>query len=701
MTDVISSTVAATTNLAFYTRHGAALFPIPHGRKAPHGIVGSFKHHFSHDPAQWTKWREENPGCNFGIVAFASNLIILDTDIKPREGQTAEDAREEAWKIRWELFATWGLDPAKHPAHVSTPHHGWHDYFAVPPGIDTATLRQPDAIRGRINVRVIGYTVAAGSHYDGTEKGDEPGHYTLATDAPPHPAPQALIEHCSPAASRDSVAVSSGYDQGDTAKMLEYLTERGEFDSYEAWLTAGMSLKTEFGDAGLDLWALTHNDTVTPEAIESKWESFASEPKAGGVSIRSLMKRAHALGWVGRLQPAGMFAGAAKLVAAAGLPGMPVVASPPVAPGTPGAQAGANSTDSTALRSRRVSAATLEGKPVPERGWSVHDLIPARNVTLLYGDGGTGKSLLELQMAACMTIGRPFFGHLVKQGRVEFITAEDSLDEMHRRLVDVARWLGTTLGALSGLHLTSLAEVDALLAVAEDTRGGALVMTALFRELETVIAESRPELVVLDTLADIFGGNEVVRAQARQFIGMLRKLCLAYDCAIVVLAHPSLSGMDKGTSGSTGWNNSVRSRLLFRRVYEKDGTEADEDARVLEVGKSNYGRVGLQIPMQWRYGVFEHTAGRGADPMTIAAKADSVFLELLRKAIEQNNHVSLSKKGRHYAPEIFRPDAAKKSVTAKELEHAMRRLLDSKRIENAPFGAPSRREFRLYVGPAS
>ncbi|MGY4296130.1 hypothetical protein ACVWXN_004225 [Bradyrhizobium sp. i1.4.4] len=311
MTSVISSTptVAAATNLAFYARHGAALFPIPHGRKAPHGIVGSFKHHFSHDPAQWTKWREENPGCNFGVVAFASNLIILDTDIKPREGQTAEDAREEAWKIRWELFASWGLDPAKHPAHVSTPHHGWHDYFAVPPGIDAATLRQPDAIRGRINVRVIGYTVAAGSHYDGAEKGDEPGHYTLATDAPPHPAPQALIEHCSQAKSRESLAASSGYDQGDTAKMLEYLTEQDEFDSYEAWLAAGMSLKTEFGDAGLDLWALTHNDTVTPDVIATKWESFASEPKPGGISIRSLMKRAHDLGWVGRLQPAGMFAG--------------------------------------------------------------------------------------------------------------------------------------------------------------------------------------------------------------------------------------------------------------------------------------------------------------------------------------------------------------------------------------------------------
>jgi hypothetical protein len=63
--------------------------------------------------AQWAKWRAEHPGCNFGVVAFASQWITLDTDIKPAAGQTAEDARAEAWSMRGELFKSWGMNPTR------------------------------------------------------------------------------------------------------------------------------------------------------------------------------------------------------------------------------------------------------------------------------------------------------------------------------------------------------------------------------------------------------------------------------------------------------------------------------------------------------------------------------------------------------------------------------------------------------------
>jgi RecA-family ATPase len=349
----------------------------------------------------------------------------------------------------------------------------------------------------------------------------------------------------------------------------------------------------------------------------------------------------------------------------------------------------------TTLRSRRIDAASLEG--MPEREWQVRDLIPAKNVTLLYGDGGTGKSLLALQLGVAVVTSKPFFGHMVAQGRVEFITAEDSLDEMHRRIVDIGLASGTPLGALSGLHLTSLADADAMLAVAEDSRGGALAVTALYNDLESVIAESRPALVVLDTLADVFGGNENVRVQARQFIGMLRRLCLRYDCTVVVLAHPSLSGMEKGTSGSTGWGNSVRSRLYFSRIHDgSNGSEADEDARMLRVGKSNYGRVGLEIPMQWRAGAFVLKGGVGGDRLARHSKAEQVFLELLAKARSQNIDVHL-KTGRGFAPDEFKSDASQRGVNKADLAAAMRRLLDAGKIENAPFGPPSRIRYRLQL----
>jgi RecA-family ATPase len=353
------------------------------------------------------------------------------------------------------------------------------------------------------------------------------------------------------------------------------------------------------------------------------------------------------------------------------------------------------------IRPRRTNAATLHGKPIPEREWLVEGLIPAKNVTSEYGDGGTGKSLLALQLAAAKAAGTHFFGRPVSKGKVEFITAEDSLDETHRRLVDVARFMKVDLSDLDGLHITSLADEDALLAVPEDGRGGALNTTALYAELESVLGESRPDLLVLDTLADVFGGNEIIRSQVRQFVRMLRRLCLKFGCTILVLAHPSIAGMEKGTSGSTGWSNSVRSRLYFQRVHETDGSEQDEDLRVLRVGKSNYARVGLEIPMRWQAGVFVPMAApTGGEALAQHAKAERVFLELLAKYTAQDRPCSLST-GANYAPKLFEGEARKQGVKKRELVDAMGRLLDGGRISNAPYGAPSRGTKRLMVSTHS
>ena len=68
------------------------------------------------------------------------------------------------------------------------------------------------------------------------------------------------------------------------------------------------------------------------------------------------------------------------------------------------------------------------------------------------------------------------------------------------------------------------------------------------------------QVVVLDSLHDVFSGDEIRRSQARQFIQGLREIAREIDGAVILTAHPSLSGRNSGTgeSGSTAWNNSVR-----------------------------------------------------------------------------------------------------------------------------------------------
>ena len=171
--------------------------------------------------------------------------------------------------------------------------------------------------------------------------------------------------------------------------------------------------------------------------------------------------------------------------------------------------------DPTLASPQFFCATELEGMPVPSRQWHVPDVIPAGSVTMVYGDGGTGKSLAALQLAVATVLGRRWLGQVTMQGTALFISAEDDRDEIHRRLADIARAEGVGFADLAGLTLRSLAGQDALLAAPMPGNGDILAATPLFVAIDRWLSEHRPTLTILDTLADFFGGNEVNRAQAR------------------------------------------------------------------------------------------------------------------------------------------------------------------------------------------
>lgn len=315
-------------------------------------------------------------------------------------------------------------------------------------------------------------------------------------------------------------------------------------------------------------------------------------------------------------------------------------------------------------------ASELSGPP-PSREWLVQDMIPAHNVTLLGGDGGTGKSLLALQLAVAVAAGRFWLNSLPLGGPALFISAEDDTAELHRRLSAIAGTENIALDNLRQLTLASLAGVNALLATL--TKTGILQPTPLYQSIDAKIATERPKLVVLDTLADLYPGNENDRAQARQFIGLLRRLAIHHQCAVLLLAHPSLSGMatGAGTSGSTGWNNSVRSRLYFERI--KDGEyEPNVDARRIKIMKSNYGRIGAEIDVTYRNGVFIANQNFGSHDAN--AKAERVFLKLLKMYADQGREVNPNA-GPNYAPSQFCNHPEAEGCSKKSLKDAMERLL--------------------------
>jgi RecA-family ATPase len=169
------------------------------------------------------------------------------------------------------------------------------------------------------------------------------------------------------------------------------------------------------------------------------------------------------------------------------------------------------------------------------------------------------------------------------------------------------------------LHVVSLAEEDATLAIEER---GVLKPTPLFRRIEARLALI-PEikLVIVDNVADVFGANEIVRHLVRAFLSLWRGIAIRRDCAVLMLFHPSQAGLrdGSGTSGSTGWHNSVKSRLYLERIRDEQGREPDQDRRRLRAMKANYAPLGEDIELVYDQGQFVATAvERPFDNVTVA-----------------------------------------------------------------------------------
>jgi RecA-family ATPase len=344
-----------------------------------------------------------------------------------------------------------------------------------------------------------------------------------------------------------------------------------------------------------------------------------------------------------------------------------------------------------------VCASSLAGRQVPSRQDYVEGLIPRNAVTIMGGDGGTGKSLLALQLAAAARLKVNWIGRVIfEEGPVLFLSAEDTIDELHRRLSAIAAEEQATLDQLRGLHLVSFVGEDAFLAVSNSH--SAIEPTPLFSRLERRIAALKPALIVLDTLADFFGGDENNRAQARQFIAMLRGLAIRHDSTALLLAHPSQSGLasGSGTSGSTGWSNSARSRLYFERVKSSGDVEDDPDARILRCKKFNYGPAGGEIRLRWQRGVFTHRLDSAA-VASVHAKADRVFLEMLGAYTAEGRLVRATT-GHGYAPSVFAADKQRnEGVTARAFADAMNRLFELRRVRLEESGPPSKRRTHLVL----
>jgi RecA-family ATPase len=338
-----------------------------------------------------------------------------------------------------------------------------------------------------------------------------------------------------------------------------------------------------------------------------------------------------------------------------------------------------------------VFPTSLRGKPIPEQDWIVDGWIPVGDVCLFYGDGGVGKTLLSQQLMVCTALGKPWCTLPVHRCISLGVFCEDDNDELHRRQDSIQRHLMTDFDdeRLDSMCWWTRKGDDNLLCTFDYE--GKIQLTPLYTAILEAAQKIGARLIILDTAADLFGGNENDRSQVRQFIGALSRLAMTVNGAVVLCAHPSRSGMASGTGdgGSTGWSNSARSRLSLERPKADGDAEADTNERLLTKKKANRSSIGDTIKLRWQDGVITSTRPAGLTSSTVLADAldaDRVFLNLVKMADEEGRQVSANPRAGNYAPKAFAKNANRQGYGRREFEQAMERLFAAKRISTEEYG---------------
>lgn len=240
----------------------------------------------------------------------------------------------------------------------------------------------------------------------------------------------------------------------------------------------------------------------------------------------------------------------------------------------------------TSLNSLRldISAALANPPPLPDH---VLPGLPAGTVGALVAPGGAGKTMLALSMSIALATGRtglPGFGidaksQLAAPVPVVLVTAEESADEMHRRLHHITASLAAKKkGALpeeARLQMVAMLKQNLIIyplagrhrlrldSESADTSG--------LKALEEVSTGAR--LVILDPLRQFHSGDENDSWAMTSLVQKLQGIASRTRCALLLSHHTNQQATMSGTGelagaarGSAALTDAVRWQLNLSRL---------------------------------------------------------------------------------------------------------------------------------------
>ena len=306
------------------------------------------------------------------------------------------------------------------------------------------------------------------------------------------------------------------------------------------------------------------------------------------------------------------------------------------------------------------SAGEVLSQPVPPRKFLLTDLMPERIIAGLVAPGGTGKSMLALQVGVALAGGVSLFGRFFapRPGTVVYLSGEDDVHEMHRRLDRIvsAETPTTQQRVKQNLYLLDRSEEFDLFTKKENV--GEAEITQVVQELASALLEqvdTSVDLLIVDPAARFRGGEENSASDVNRFIQALYQLRERLGCTVLVLHH-----VNKGAKVNGASQNNARGSSAFadgvRFMLELNPTDTPELLN-LSCVKSNY--------------------GRRPDPVTLLQQADGTFTASTRSSQDIRYVAVLSElRGANLTKQQFKSKFGNKNGKLGMSDRELRGVLD-------------------------
>lgn len=276
--------------------------------------------------------------------------------------------------------------------------------------------------------------------------------------------------------------------------------------------------------------------------------------------------------------------------------------------------------------------ANIELKPTE---WLVENLIEKGSLSQIFGESGSGKSFVAIDLSCAIASGKDFQGHAVVNGPVIYIAGEGRNGSIRR------------MGAWAKKYSLKLSDINIYVSrtavgIQNDTE-----LANLKNHLAELVMEfGYPNLIVLDTLARNFGNaNENDTKDMSNFVAELDHLKDEFNCTILIVHHSGHKDNKRGRGSSVLYGaldseynvTKIDDRIKMRCTKMKDDTEPDPMHFYLVPEKAGQEKNGTPIISA----VLEYR-GEGVTESVRLTTSEKLAVRSFHEAVAELNQSSLN-----------------------------------------------------------